>query len=189
MNDLNFSQHDDSDRQLWKQFVYASNEKAPDDIEELDPNALAAYLDGTGDETLNEKIDHLLSKNDSRWLEAVMELRQILGSVDSISQETLPEIPKEVIRRAKALVDRTVTSTEMRSVPRLTMKTWWGPLQWAAAAVLVLASGLVGYEAGSSTYAPDRFGVSTQAQAAIDFEQMLDDPPLLLIALAGGNGR
>ncbi len=131
MNDRN-QQYSDENR-LWRQF--AVQDQAQPILSDLDPNLLAAYLDGKADSAQVQQIEALMASNPA-LLEETIELRQLQTASPAM-------VCQAVLDRAKAL---------KQAAPAPVRKAGsWHRFQWAAAAAAVVFACLGGYTVGQST--------------------------------------
>lgn len=124
------------DGDLWRLFSEATGR--PQQRQEIDPNALAAYLDGTTRREVVEEVERAMAA-DPALLDAVVELRESVG----VGQE---EVPQEVRLRIKSALLAEAGEGESRPRPVvLRPRTpWWV----AAAAAAVLLVSILGYQLG-----------------------------------------
>ena len=173
--------HDDADRRLWQRFRQATSSPGTQAPSNLDPNDLAAYIDGTADPALVESIEQQLA-SDSQLLETIIELRQICDAVDRDNESAVPET---VTSTAKGLVGQTPASSRDQT-PTILYRISWSRLQWAAAAVFVLTAGWGGYRTGVNAYTTDTW-IDTDTPALVfDLDEDLNDPSITLVDLAAG---
>ena len=154
---------DNQDRSLWAQYTARARSDSPAPPP-LDPNLLAAYLDGSAEPRDVELVEARMAA-DPALLDEVMALRQIADL------ESTPA-PRAVLNRAKALAHR---------------HTWLPRMRWAAAAAALLLACLMGYSTGQG-YRNAR--VSGSMQASLEFDQLISEPAMgIILPLNGSNGR
>jgi hypothetical protein len=170
---------DSQDRRLWRR--YAARFRRQPAQPPLDPNALAAYLDGTAEPELVERIEARMA-SDGALLEEVMELRG-LPSVEA------GPAPESVLRQAKALVSPAARAALPPAGMVIRAQAWWRRVQWAAAAAVVVVSCLGGYGFGRDTFRA-QLQVEAAAEAASDgLEELISGPDMSVNEDAnGGNG-
>jgi len=132
------SQHEDREhRALWER--YRGGGPAHPRSPCLEPNALAAYIDGRLPDDARPRLEaHLACCPSCR--EQLGEARAILAA------DTLP-VPPDTVAAAKALV--TPGACHAGILPRLRREVAW----WAAAAAIAAAASFAGYRIGR--HAPD----------------------------------
>jgi len=174
--------HDDADRRLWQRFRQATRSADTPKPGDLDPNDLAAYLDGTANPALVESIEQRLA-SDGPLLETVIELRQVR---DAVSRDSDSAVPQTVTAAAKGLVGQTVVSRRDEA-PATLYRMNWSRLQWAAAAVFVLTAGWGGYNTGLNAYADTENTLTdTDAPALVfDLEGEFDSIAWVDVATGG----
>lgn len=129
-----------SDAEVWRRFANAGGDRKPP--AEVDPNLLAAYLDGCATQAEIDAVEQAMAA-DPELVETVAELRD-LRTADPI------EAPDTVLARAK------MTAAARPQQGRL---SWWRSA--AAAAAIVLMS-FIGYQLGH-----DSSTTQTNADAAL----------------------
>lgn len=176
----NTNQHD-QEKRLWRQFVSLRSERAAS--AELDPNVLAAYLDGKTDSRQSQQVEDCLA-SDPAFLQEFLELRQMQSSGQAVVSESL-------LVKAKALV---LPAKNIQSKPQPTVAarigTPWARLRWIAAAAAVLLACLGGYSVGGLTYRgqyPRGASAAPVASAALD-EFVGESVLASLLQPNGGNG-
>lgn len=173
--------HDDADRRLWQRFRQATNSPDTQKPGDLDPNDLAAYIDGTAPPALVESIEQRLA-SDGQLLETVIELRQIRDSADSTNDSA---VPQAVTAMAKGLVSQAAASRrdETRTI---LYRINWSRLQWAAAAVFILTAGWGGYRTGLNAYTTNSLDDIDAPALVFDLDGEFDEPSVALVDLATG---
>ncbi len=191
MKDVPGTSYDDPNRPLWDRYRRdRGQEPKGEDQAEIDLNALAAYLDGTADQATVDQIEtRLLS--DPQMLETIRELRLIRDDLQKMPRTTPPAVQR-VITVVNAAPSQASAATDpsdrSAKAAQPTARLWWSGLQWAAAAGLMLAVGLAGYEAGTGSYTTGRPANPGSATVAGDLGQWLEAPALPLIAFVNGGG-
>ena len=158
---------DIQNRQLWREYL-AEEDLQLSDLPDLDPNLLAAYLDGSAQSAEIEHVEALLT-TDPLLLEELMALRQ-MADMDSAPA------PASFLHRAKAL-DR---------------RYFWRPrLQWAAAAAAVLLACLIGYSVGGTTLRGQRQAQSlVSSRVSLEVDELISEPAFgIILPLNDNNGR
>ena len=156
---------DKLDRRLWRQF---SSQAQEPQTPQIDPNDLAAYLDGSADPQQVELIESRLAA-DADFLAEVKDLRRI-------SQLDAPCIPASVLARARSLAH-----------PRL----WPTRIRWAATAAAVLLACVAGYKTGAAT-GQSRLNAhdASSMQISLDFNELMSDSAMgIILPTNGSNGR
>jgi len=176
--------HDGPDRQYWQQYCQATHSREEKVLPEVDPNALASYLDGTANADQIESIERRLAV-DEELLEAVIELHQIREAVDHGKGSP---VPLSVIAAAKEIVRATHEQEPDETTPTPIRIGWRPRLQWAMAAVCVLSAGWAGYRLGLNTYTEDASMAPDLSALAIDLEDLFEDPSIPLVAVVAGGG-
>lgn len=150
---------------LWRR--HAAGRRSVPGGPELAPNLLAAYLDGKADPEAVERIEARMAE-DPDLLEAIVEYRRL-------QDLPTPPAPPAVAARAKDLLaPRAETAPAIVAAGR-----WWGRLQWAAAAVIVIVAGLGGYSFGSDTFrARDVAEKRAASQVAFEIDELISEPDL-----------
>ena len=132
------SQDDDRrDRELWRRFSDASGEPAQEGA--VDPNVLAAYLDGTARPEEVEAVERAMT-TDASLVDAVAELREALGG----ERTAVPPSARTRIEAALSAEADKVAGRLAAAVLRT--KTPWYVGIVAAAAVLLIS--LLGFGIG-----------------------------------------
>ena len=153
---------DKLDRRLWRQYAgQARNPQPP----QIDPNTLAAYLDGSADPQQVELVESRLAA-DPDFLTQLTELRQL-------SDVPEPSVPASVLTRARSLAH-----------PRL----WPTRLRWVAAAAAILVACLGGYSIGSGTVSHRRADAVLSSESALDIDELISEPAFGFIVPLNGNG-
>jgi anti-sigma factor RsiW len=173
--------NDDANRQLWQRYTEATSSPSPPATDHIDPIALAAYLDGTADPNEIADIERRLSVDDKQ-LRAVIELRETCQAVQADANTA---VPASVTSAAKTLARDPHAVAPHETTPR-PMRIWHTRLRWAAAAVFVLLTGSLGYQAGAATYQADESSRAGRDGMAQSFDTLLDETPVTLIAVIGG---
>ena len=163
--------NDERDRALWRRHAADSPADSPADAggPTPDPNDLAAYLDGTAEPGLVERIEARLAA-DPDLLEEVLELRDLAGPQDR-------PVPAPVLRRAKALVPARRRGGVIAGP--------WRRLRWAAAAAAVVLACLAGYTSGRHT-SRTRGRSAAAATVAGSLEGLIEDSALEIGEPNGG---
>lgn len=166
---MNEQENNPQDRQLWKQLQTARTPEPSRTHAQIDPNDLAAYLDGTVKESTAQRIEAQMCQ-DPELLQTVAELRRLR------SLQLIEPAPR-VLRQAAALVsesaetrtaDHRVVRQSNRTVSRMLWATRWRMgSRWAAAAILVLAACLIGYTLGHGTLELGQPGDSDSTNSAL----------------------
>ncbi len=170
MNDRN-QQYSDENR-LWRQF--AVQDQAQPILSDLDPNLLAAYLDGKADSAQVQQIEALMASNPA-LLEETIELRQLQDAGSALACQAL-------LDRAKALAPppRSAALTPGRT-------PWWQRLQWAAAAAAIFVACLGGYNLGRFTFRAQGLAEAlVAADISRDVEAIVTEPTLAIIVWPNG---
>ena len=151
------------EKHLWQQFS-AQSQPQPT-CSTLDPNLLAAYLDGQADPTQVEQIESLIASNPV-LLDELIELRQL--------QDAGPtHVSRAVLDQAQALATAPHTAKKARS---------WHHFQWAATAAAVVLACMGGYSIGQTT-----FQDQISAQASLSSQASLELDGLALAAILQPN--
>ncbi len=168
------NEHDNQDEQLWRR-VAPGRPAGPSPV---DPESLAAYLDGTASARQIEQIEAQMA-SDPALLGEAAELRQLLGATPTAAPESL-------LGRAKALAPE----APVRAGPVTTMQSWWRRTQWAAAAAAVVIACWSGYSFGRGTFQGQRRAqAASAAHASAWLEEMTTEPGLgIPQSLNGRNG-
>lgn len=177
MNDS--ADHPDQQKRLWRQYL-AGSQPDSTDLSALDPNLLAAYLDGSAK---LEQIEYRLA-SDPALLEELIELRQLC---DLESTAVAPAL----LSRAKNLLS-TQTTPSIRFQPaQPSLYTWWRRVQWAAAAAAVMLACLTGYSVGRITsHSKQRVETLVASNTSLDMEELISGPTLAIsLPINGQNGR
>ena len=170
MNESN--QQPNDEKRLWQQF--SAQDQTQPTLSDLDPNLLAAYIDGQVDTSQVEQIESLMASNPD-LLEELIELRQLQDAGPALASQTF-------LDRAKALVPAS---------PIIPSRTaFWQRLQWAATAAVIMLACLGGYTVGRSTFQGRHYAqASLTSQLSLDLDELLSDPVLaMLIPSNGANG-
>ena len=172
---------DNQQRRLWRQYV-AQVQVRPEsaDFPALDPNVLAAYLDGTAEPDQVEQIEARMA-SDPALLEELSELRQLCGPVPAAVSASL-------LSRAKTLALTKLVPKTPRQLSQPSTYTWWRHLQWAAVAAAVLVTALAGHSVGGATFRGQRRAESViSSRASLDMEELISEPTLGIIVPVNGN--
>ena len=156
---------DNQDRHLWRlYFRRAAGLQTP----EIDPNTLAAYLDGSADAEQIELVDTRLA-SDPLFLQELMDLRRV-AVLDTNSASA------SVLHRAMSLGR---------------LRIWPARVRWAGAAAGVLLACLIGYSAGSTTGQSQRHALAAgSVQASFQLDDLISEPAFgIILPLNGENGR
>ena len=158
---------DIQNRRLWRQYV-AKADSELSDPGEIDPNALAAYVDGSADPKQVELLEARMT-SDPAFLDEVIQLRQMADL------ESIPA-PAVVLSRAKAL-----------GHPH----TWRPRLRWAAAAAAVLVASFLGYSMGGTTLESHRQAQTfVSATVSMEIDELISEPTFgIILPTNGNNGR
>jgi anti-sigma factor RsiW len=164
MNESN--QQHANEKQLWRQF--AAQDQTQPVLSDLEPNLLAAYIDGKAEASQVEQIESLMASNPV-LLEELIELRQLQDAGATL-------VCQAFLDRAKALLPGS---------PIIPSRTaFWQRLQWAAAAAAVFLACLGGYTDGQTTFQDQLVAeASLSSQAPME----LDELTLALILLPNGS--
>ena len=160
----------DSDIQngrLWREYL-AEADLQLSDLTRMDPNVLAAYLDGSAQPSEIERIEaHLAS--DPLLFEELLALRQ-MTDMDATAA------PASLLRRAKALGHR---------------YSWRPRLSWAAAAAAVLLACFAGYRVGNTAQLAHRDAeIFASLQISLEIDELISEPAFgIILPLNGNNGR
>jgi len=160
------------DRDLWRRFSDAAPKaKKPG---EIDPNLLAAYLDGTASEKEGEEVEHAMLADPS-VLDMVRELREIGAAAPVV-------VPETVKAQARALVP-----SEIAPRRKVFRGRWADAVQWLAAAAAILAVSAWGYWLGQNTSA-----MQTQTASLVPTSLSLEveetNESAAIFDVNGGNG-
>jgi anti-sigma factor RsiW len=142
-------QHPDEKR-LWQQF--SVQEQIQPVLSDLDPNLLAAYLDGQADAAQVQQIESVIASNPV-LLDELIELRSVQDAGPAL-------VPESLLDRAQALLapQQTIRRTSL-----------WQRLQWTAAAAAVLLACVGGYAIGQTTFEAQRtVEASVRSQATLE---------------------
>ena len=151
------------EKQLWQQF--SAQDQTPSISSTLDPNLLAAYLDGQADPTQVQQIESLIASNPV-LLDELIELRQLQNAGPAL-------VSQAVLDQAQAL----------SAAPRTAQKaSSWNHFQWAAAAAAVVLACFGGYTVGQTT-----FQDQLAAQASLRSKASLELDGLALAAILQPN--
>ena len=144
----------------------------------LDPNLLAAYVDGMAGQEEVELVEARLA-SDLALLEELIELRGLCHLKPA-------PISASMLNQAKALVLAQVTRKTHSQPP---LYTWWRHLQWAAAAAAILLACLGSYSIGQVTFRNQQWADSLAAsRVSLEIEELISEPSLDIM-LAAVNGR
>ena len=162
MNESNQQLSDE--KRLWQQF--SAQDQAQPTLSDLDPNLLAAYLDGQADTTQVEQIESLMASNPV-LLDELIELRRVQDAGPAIVSQT-------VLDQAQAL-----------SAPPQTIRqtSLWQRFQWAAAAAAVVVACVGGYTVGRTT-SQDQLAI----QASLSYQASLELDGFSLATIVAPNG-
>lgn len=168
-----------SERQLWQRL--SDKGQAGPDSAHLDPNLLAAYVEGRVNQAQAIQVERAMA-GDAALLDTVIAMRGV-ARVSGGEEEVVPD---SVLTRAKALVSqgRGVVGENPSHRDRL-VGQWQRGVRWAAAAVIVLAVGLTGYRTGDGTYRHEVSAASVVDEEADGFIGLDDDDSLLFVGVAG----
>ena len=174
------AQRDSEESRLWRQYVAGAGHRPGGGP--LDPNLLAAYLDGTACEEEVERVEAAMAC-DPGLLEEVMQLRALQGAK--------PEaVPDSLLAGAKALVP-VGRSAQGRPRPsrwydlRSVLPGW---RRAAAAAAIVLAC-VTGFSVGRETHLGQVAAAESAAALEIGLEDLIAEPTFEVAdGLDGGNG-
>ena len=162
MNTPNASSEQDAE--LWRRFAHAS--RAPQEQPDVDPNLLAAYLDGTATSDEVETVERAMA-SDPELVETVKELRGL--------KDAAPEALSEPgLARAKMAL----SAAALRAAVRARKLAWW---QRVAAAAAIVATSLVGYYFGRGT-SDVRASTDAELASAATFEWQQEQAEYDLLA-------
>ncbi|MBN1256506.1 MAG: hypothetical protein JXA52_02235 [Planctomycetes bacterium] len=149
------TQDKNEDYQLWRKVAKPAGEANPGKI--LDPNILAAYLDGSATEEEISVVEEAMSE-DPALLEEVIELRELqaINPVE-ISKPTHATILNAVLDTIAGIS----ASLKVRPTSKLTFFDW---MQTAAGVAAVLVVSLFGYELGQDTMTMDVQAISAVSE-------------------------
>ena len=154
----------EQDRQLWERL---GAQAGPSASPPLDANDLAAYLDGSADPQEIERVEARLA-DDPALLDELLELRRLA----SAGQEAAP---RTLMAQAKGLLAAPAARAK---------RSWWGQLQWAAAAAGVVIACWGGYSFGANAF-------DSQAKARVSatgaLEELIGDNELTMPQAANGD--
>lgn len=168
------------DRQLLERYS-AQVRSGPSGTEPIEPNTLAAYLDGTADDVQAARVEQAAA-SDPELLDQILALRDVQQVLQGeAGQPALPEWARQKAFARRALTKARATHPAAPPWMRV------GQLgtQWAAAALFVMAAGIAGYMAGQQTAMSDT-AVNVAASQFEDFEL---EQPLLVFAVGNGGAR
>lgn len=154
---MNERKQQSDEKRLWRQFTERDQEEPI--LSDVDPNLLAAYLDGKADGGQVEQIEALMA-SDPALLEEVIELRQL--------QEAGPGLVSEaLLDRAKGLV------ASAGKLARVGDKRigWVERMQWAAVAAGVFVACVGGFGVGSTIFEGEQMvqaSISSEASFELD---------------------
>ncbi len=162
MNESNQQLSDE--KRLWQQF--SAQDQTQPTLSDLDPNLLAAYLDGQADTTQVQQIDSLMASNPA-LLDELIELRRVQDAGPALVSQT-------VLDQAQAL-----------SAPPQTIRqtSLWQRFQWAAAAAAVVVACVGGYTVGRTT-SQDQLAI----QASLSYQASLELDGFSLATTLAPNG-
>ncbi len=163
-------QHPDEKR-LWQQF--SAQEQTQPVLSDLDPNLLAAYIDGQADAAQVQQIESLIASN-PLLLDELIELRQLQDAGPAlVSQSSLD--------RAQALSAPSPTAQQARP---------WHHFQWAATAAAVVLACMGGYTIGQTTFQDRHLARAPMtSQTTPGLDALMADPILaLILPPKGSNG-
>ena len=146
------------EKRLWRQ--YAERDQDHPILSDLDPNLLAAYLDGKADDGQVQQVEALMAL-DTALLEEIIELRQLQKAGPGLVSEAF-------LDRAKALVAGSSAKSAGVGAERT---GWWQRLQWAAVAAGILVACFAGYSVGNTTFQGQQISqasISSQALFELD---------------------
>lgn len=169
----------EQEKQLWRRYSALTRNKGQ--LPELDPNLLAAYVEGRADREEVEQVEAQMA-SDPVLLKEVTELREVLGMEAG-------SIPVLLLAKAKALAPvGAKPKAWSRSDIRASKSAWWRHIQAGAAAAVVVLACLGGFSVGRVTVRGH-----LQAQAAVssgvshELEELMAGPALGIILQ--NNGR
>ena len=170
----------DEQGQLWRRYVEQAGAQAGP--AELDPNLLAAYLDGRAEPGQVEEIEAHLA-DDPALLDQLLELRKIRGIKPAAVSPSLLGGAKSVVA---AEAGPRPASGPFR---QLTLNPWWIRLGHTAAAAAILLACMAGYGLGRSTFQGQRRAQATvNAGASLALEDLISEPTLGVM-LNGDDGK
>ena len=173
---------DNQQRRLWRQYLAQAQPQSAD-LSALDPNVLAAYLDGTAKPDQIEQIESRLAW-DPALLEELIELRELGNLEPAVFSPSL-------LTRAKDLMTAEPTRKTHPQPSETILYVWRRRFQWAAAAAAVLLACLGGYSVGRVTVSGQRQAETlVAANASLQMEELISDPALgIVLPVTSNNGR
>ena len=158
-----------NEKQLWRQF--AAQDQTQPVLSDLEPNLLAAYIDGKADPSQVGQIEALMVSNPV-LLEELIELRQLQDAGPALVSQTFLDRAKALLPASPIIPSRTA---------------FWQRLQWAAAAAVVMLACLGGYNIGRSTFRGQGLAEAlVAADICRDLEAMVTEPTLAIILQPNG---
>jgi anti-sigma factor RsiW len=173
-------EHNSDPRQLWSRFTPDPEAPVGDSTADaVDPNDLAAYVEGRAEPLLVERTE-VLMRQDPQFLEEVIELRRLhRGPVENA--------PAEVVARAIAAGPQAPT-VDTDVIGRIGAEVgpalrWWMGVRWTAAAAVVILACFGGFTFGQGTFAAPS---QTDVPGLLDLVNGAGDP---VLSLTGDNGN
>ncbi len=153
MNEKN--QQNSDEKRLWR--LFAAKDQSQPVLSDLDPNLLAAYLDGNANTTQVEQIESLMA-SDPALLDELIELRQLQNAGPALVQPAF-------LDQLKALKPAQPATVALRQTGA------WQRFHWAAAAAAVVFACVGGYSVGQTTF-QDRNAAQTSitSQASLEMD-------------------
>ena len=171
MNESN--QQHSNEKQLWRQF--AAQDQTQPVLSDLEPNLLAAYIDGKADPSQVEQIESLMASNPV-LLEELIELRQLQDAGPAL-------VSQAFLDRAKALAAPQQTAPVAVRQAGASHR-----VQWAAAAAAVVLACLAGYTIGQTTFQGQHSAqAAISSQAFLELDGLTSGPALALILQPNGS--
>ena len=138
----------EQDRRLWERFGARTG---PSGSPPPDANDLAAYLDGSADPQAIERVEARLA-DDPTLLDELIELRRLTSAEHEAA-------PRTLLAQAKGLLAAPAAKAK---------RSWWGQLQWVAAAAAVVIACWGGYSFGANAF-------DSQAKARVSTTSTLEE--------------
>lgn len=171
--------HDDRQSRLWQQYLAKARPESQN-LPVLDPNVLAAYLDGRAKPAEIVQVEtHLVS--DPGLLEELIELQ-------GLSHLKPAAVSPSLLSRAKALAPSKIAGNTRRQLSQPSTYTWWRHLQRGAVAAAILVSAFLGYNVGGATFrGQHRAQPVVTSRASLEMEEFISEPTLGIIVPVNGN--